>query len=66
MARLQMTYQLAHAAGMDAANRSMRKAGRTSWNEEDYNVGVSEQNRLWPGDINGLWPAETGVANASV
>lgn len=59
MARLQMTYHLARAAGMDAANRSMRKAGRTSWNEEDYNVGVVEQNRLWPGDINGLWPTET-------
>lgn len=54
--KLTMTYELAHAAGIDAGNRSMRKAGRKHWNEDDYNVCVAESDRLWPGDINGLWP----------
>ena len=35
-----MTYDLAMAIMKDAANRSMHKAGRTAWSEEDYNVGV--------------------------
>jgi len=30
------TYKIAMAAGQDAGNRSMRAAGRTSWNEDDY------------------------------
>jgi hypothetical protein len=34
-------YQIAMAAGQDAGNRSMRKAGRTSWNEEDWNAACS-------------------------
>jgi len=43
-----MTYQLAQAASFDAANRSMRAAGRTAWSEEDYNAHVREFDRLWP------------------
>jgi hypothetical protein len=58
MARITMTYQLANAAGMDAGNRSMRKAGRTAWNAEDYDAACAESWRLWPGDINGLWPKD--------
>jgi hypothetical protein len=41
-----MTYELAHAAGWDAANRSMRKAGRTVWNKDDYDVACETMNRL--------------------
>jgi hypothetical protein len=33
----QMTPELASAAGLDAGNSRMRKAGRIKWNEEDWN-----------------------------
>jgi len=42
-----MTYQLAHAAATDAANKAMRKAGRTSWNKADYNVAVRTFKKLF-------------------
>jgi hypothetical protein len=29
------TYRIAYAAGTDAGNRSMRRNGRTTWNEQD-------------------------------
>lgn len=46
--RIQMTYQLAMAIGQDAANLRMRKAGRTAWNEEDYNAACEAQEKaLW-------------------
>lgn len=35
-----MSYDLAMAIFKDTANRSMRKAGRKVWDEEDYNAGV--------------------------
>jgi hypothetical protein len=40
MARNQivMTNALARAIGMDAGNASMRKAGRSVWNEDDFNA----------------------------
>ena len=41
-----MTYRMAMAAGQDAANRQMRAAGRTAWNEEDYATAARETNRL--------------------
>ncbi len=43
-----MSFQLAHAAATDAGNASMRKAGRTCWNEQDYNAAVAELERLAP------------------
>lgn len=46
--RPKMTYQLAHAAGMDAGNRSMKAAGRAHWNEQDANTCWAEFERLWP------------------
>ncbi len=48
MAKIKMTESLARSAGMDVANRLMRAADRTSWNEEDYNAAVAEFNRLCP------------------
>ena len=36
----------AWAAATDAANRSMRAAGRTAWAEDDYNAGLRELRRL--------------------
>jgi hypothetical protein len=43
-----MTYELAMAAGRDAGNRSMRKAGRSAWSEEDRDAAYEEFERLWP------------------
>jgi hypothetical protein len=31
-----ITYQVAMAAGQDAANKRMKAAGRTKWNQGDY------------------------------
>jgi hypothetical protein len=47
----EMTYEIAHAAGQDAGNRSMRKAGRTSWDREDFNIAAKEFSRLMPSQI---------------
>jgi hypothetical protein len=43
-----ITYDLAMASAKDAANQQMRKAGRTAWNEDDYNLSVVKFHRLWP------------------
>lgn len=41
-----LTLPLCYAAGRDAGNRSMRKAGRTAWNEDDYNAAAEVFARL--------------------
>lgn len=46
MTAIKITYHLAMAAGQDAANRQMRKAGRTAWSEEDYNLAAATTGRL--------------------
>lgn len=46
--RIEMTYELAMAAGKDAGNYSMRKDGRTHWNQKDWNVMARTVNKLWP------------------
>jgi hypothetical protein len=46
---MEMTYQIAHAAGWDAGNRSMRAAGRTKWNEDDWNAAAEVMYRLLDG-----------------
>lgn len=43
-----LTYDLAMAASQDAGNRSMRKAERKVWNEDDYNAAAAEFDRVWP------------------
>jgi hypothetical protein len=48
--RVLMTYSLAMAAGQDAANRQMRKAGRKKWSRDDYNEAVRKFNALYPLD----------------
>jgi len=53
--KLTMTYQLAHAASMDAGNRSMRKAGRSVWSDADYSASVAEFNRLFPLEAQYPW-----------
>ena len=46
--RIKMTYALAMAVAKDAANDRMRNAGRTCWNEDDYNFMVETFDRLYP------------------
>lgn len=41
-----LTYELARAAGKDAADRNARHAGRIVWNTEDYDIACDETNRL--------------------
>ena len=43
-----LTYDLAMAAGKDAANAQMKKAGRTAWNLDDYKLCCEMFNRLFP------------------
>ena len=45
---IRMSREIAWAAAWDAGNRSMRKAGREVWNEDDYNAACAEFERLWP------------------
>jgi hypothetical protein len=40
------THELAHAAGRDAGNRSMRAAGRTRWNDDDWNAAAATYERV--------------------
>jgi hypothetical protein len=39
-------HQIAHAAGQDAGNRSMKAAGRVAWNADDWSVAAAEETRL--------------------
>jgi hypothetical protein len=48
MKPITMTYDLAMAAGRDAGNRSMRRAGREQWNEDDWNRAAETFAGLWP------------------
>lgn len=40
-----MTHALAMSIGLDAGNKSMRKAGRSKWNYGDWNVCVAAFNK---------------------
>ena len=46
--KIPLTYELAHAAAWDEANRQMRANGRNTWDEDDYNRACEVFNRLWP------------------
>ena len=41
-----ITYELAMAAGRDAANVQMRSDGRTKWNLDDWNLAARVVGRL--------------------
>ncbi len=43
---MEMSYAIAYAASQDEGNRSMRKAGRTRWNEEDRDAACRTYHRL--------------------
>ena len=44
----QDTYRMAYAAAWDAGNASMRAAGRSKWNRDDWNAMCAEFSRLMP------------------
>ena len=46
--KIVMTYDLAMAASRDEGNRSMRKAGRTKWNVDDWNAACDALDRYYP------------------
>lgn len=56
------TRDLAYAASVDAANRSMRKAGRKRWSEEDRDIAASEFSRLRPLEAEYPWMTPEQVA----
>lgn len=43
---IELTPDLARRCGQDAANARMRKAGRTEWNEDDFNEASRVTNDL--------------------
>ena len=45
---IKLTRELAWAASQDAADRAMRKGGRTTWSQEDFKLALEEFDRLWP------------------
>jgi hypothetical protein len=42
-----LTYEMAMAAAHDAGNTSMRKAGRTKWDVEDWNIMCRTFDEIW-------------------
>jgi hypothetical protein len=40
-----MTKDIARAIGLDAGNASMRRAGRSQWNEDDFNAASAAYQR---------------------
>lgn len=53
---LTLTRSACHAAGTDAANRQMRKAGRTKWSENDAALACETTMRLVV--LGGFLPSE--------
>ena len=51
MTKRTITREIARAAAMDAGDRSMHQAERTTWSREDYNAMIGEFNRLWPEEL---------------
>ncbi len=65
MARIELTRELAVAAGWDAANRSMRAAGRKIWTEDDADIAAEEFNRLWPLCPHKIEPGECWICDGA-
>jgi len=42
-----MNREIAMAAGRDAGNRNMKKAGRDKWSHEDWNAAAITANKLF-------------------
>jgi hypothetical protein len=48
MPEKQWTYHTAMAAAQDEACRKMRREGRQTWNQDDYNLAARTFNRIFP------------------
>ncbi len=48
MSRPTMTYKLAMAAGMDAANKRMHAQGRRTWDDADWQLACDVFEHCWP------------------
>ena len=59
MTIIAIDYKLAHAAGTDAANRNMRREGRTVWSEADYDMARVTFEKLMPDSFNQHQTTET-------
>ena len=44
--RVEATYQVAMAAGRDAANKNAKLHGRGRWNAEDWNIAAGVVDKL--------------------
>lgn len=55
---------LAHRAGWDAGNKSMRAAGRSAWNEDDWNAAHQAYERL--ARQGGFWIDEQANDDAAI
>ena len=44
--KMVLTREIAFAVGLDAGNKSMRKAKRDRWNDDDWNTAAEVTNRL--------------------
>ena len=53
-----MTKKIAYAIGLDAGNRSMRAAGRSAWNEDDFNAASEATAAAFPNHDVRTIPAE--------
>ena len=42
-----LTPDLIRAAGQDAGNRSMKAAGRSAWNDDDWDAACAASDRLF-------------------
>lgn len=43
---IELTYEVAMAAGQDAGNRSMHRGQRAVWNERDWNAAAAATAKL--------------------
>lgn len=59
---IMMTRDLAYCLGFDYANRQMRKAGRKTWNEDDYNLAVRTQVKAYPLEAEYPWASPEQIA----
>ena len=62
---MRLTYGIAYSLGLDAANRQMRKAGRTTWNEQDAQLASATLDRHFPlcAEIPGIDPEVCGCGS---
>lgn len=48
---MKVTYGIAMAAGQDAANRQMKRDGRSKWNASDFDLAAEVTRKLLLGEM---------------